>query len=278
MHRAAAALVLMALAVARLSGADPADLVVLGTLHGMHRQNPRYSAAILRDLIVKAKPAVILIELPPAIGGEPTIVQQRVAVSFANDENWSANAAADLLKIPVAVYDRDGRNEYYQKTRYFERETQLNRRVNSFRNAVESAKAFPAEVALLGPLLGNAARSRDDFMLHAGPDAINSEGFDRVIRLKHYIWEELMPELSARMEGLKDVSGEFTFFREEWHERNRIMSANIVEEAKKRPGKCIVVLCGCEHRYILRDLLSSQAEVRLKEFYEINPARDSVNK
>lgn len=250
-------------------GVDSTEVVLMGTLHGMHQQNSRYSVDILRDLIVRLKPGAILIELPPTISGEPTIPKQRVSGRFANDENWSANAAADVLQIPVVGYDREGRNEYYQQTKYFDRQERLNRRINSWLSSTENATTVPAEVALLGPLLGNAARSRDYFMLKTGPEVINSEGFDRIIRLKHFIWEELMPELSAKVGSLKDLAGEFAFFRDEWHERNRIMADNVATQARKRSGQRIVVLCGAEHRYILRDLLSTGPEIHLKEFYEV---------
>jgi hypothetical protein len=43
--------------------ADPTEVVLLGTLHGMHQQNPRYSLDTLRDLLVKLKPAAILRDL-----------------------------------------------------------------------------------------------------------------------------------------------------------------------------------------------------------------------
>src|ERR1022692_2588979 len=118
---------------------------------------------------------------------------------------------------------------------------------NSWLAAEENAKLAPAETALLGPLLGNAARSRDYFYSSSGPETINSEGLDRIIRLKHYIWEELMPRLSARIPSLSDLAGEFAFFRDEWHERNQIMADNIASQARKRPVQRIVVLCGCEH-------------------------------
>src|SRR5260370_24323105 len=92
-------------------GADSMEVVLLGTIHGMHQQNLRYSVDVLRDLIVRLKPGAILIELPPTIGREPTIEKQRASGRFANDENWSANAAADVLQIPVVGYDREGRKE-----------------------------------------------------------------------------------------------------------------------------------------------------------------------
>jgi Family of unknown function (DUF5694) len=249
--------------------ADSTEVVLVGTIHGMHRQNSRYSTGILRDLVVRLKPDAILIELPPAIGGQATIEKQRVSGRLATDENWSANAAADVLQIPVIACDREGRNEYYRQTKYFDREAQLNRRINSWSSSTENAATAPAEAALLGPLAENAARSQDYFMLNTGPEVINSEGFDRIIRLKHFIWEELMPELSAKVRSLNDLSGEFAFFRDEWHERNRIMAGNIAVQARQRPGQRIVVVCGCEHRYILHDLLLPEPQIRLKEFYEL---------
>lgn len=245
----------------------------MGTLHGMHPQNSRYSVDILRDLIVRLKPGAILIEPPPMIGGESTSEKQWAVGRFANDENWSANAAADVFQIPVFAYDREGRNEYYQETNCFDRQERLNRRINSWRSSTDNTTMAPAEGALLGPLLGNPARSRDYFMVNTGPELINSEGFDRIIRVKHFIWEELMPELSAKVKSLNDFAGEFVFFRDEWHERHRIMAGNIATQARKRPGQRIVVLCRCEHRYILRDLLLAQPEVHLKEFYEVPAAK-----
>jgi pheromone shutdown protein TraB len=257
------ALILLATAI---QAADRPEIVLLGTIHGAHQKNPRYSVDILRDLIVKVRPAAILIELPPTIGGEATIEKERIVKRFAGNECDSANAAADILRIPVAACDREGRNEFYRDTRYFERERELNRRIASWMASEESAKLAPAEAALLGPLLENAARSRDDFMQHSGPETINSEGFDRVIRLKHYIWEELMPQLSARVPALADLAPEFAYFRDEWHERNRIMADNIATQAGKRAGQRVVVLTGCEHRYILRELLAKKPGMAVKEF------------
>jgi uncharacterized protein DUF5694 len=250
-------------------GAESTEVVILGTLHDMHQQNARYSLEILRDLIVKLKPAAILIELPPAIGGEPTVEKQRAAGRFGNNENWSANAAAEMLQIPVIPYDREGRNEYYRETKYFDRQTQLSRRVGDWLNATENRKAAPAETAILGPILGGTNRSQRYFSYNTGPEIINSEGVDRIVRMKHYMWDELMPQLSPNLPRLGDLAAEFAFFRDEWHQRNRIMADNIAAQARKWPARRIVVLCGYEHRYILRDLLSSQADIHLREFYEV---------
>jgi len=46
------------------------------------------------------------------------------------------------------------------------------------------------------------------------------------------------------------------------------MANNIAAEARMRTGQRIVVLCGCEHRYILRDLLFAHPEIDLEESYQ----------
>ena len=80
-------------------------------------------------MIVELKPAAILIELPPAIDGQPTVVKERIASRFAGTEIDAANAAADALRIAVVGYDRAGRNEFYLETKYFGREEELSRRI-----------------------------------------------------------------------------------------------------------------------------------------------------
>ena len=171
-------------------GAESTEVVILGTLHDLHQQNARYSLDILRDLIVKLRPVAILIELPPTIGGERTVEKQRAAGRFGNNENWSANTAAEALQIPVIPYDREGRNEFYRETKYFDRQAQLSRRIGDWLNAAENRKAALAEAAILGPILGGTNRSQRYFSYNAGPEIINSEGVDRIVRMKHFMWEE----------------------------------------------------------------------------------------
>jgi len=69
---------------------------------------------------------------------------------------------------------------------------------------------------------------------------------------------------------MKDLIPEFKFFSDEWKERNEVMAKNIVEAARKNPSQRIVVLCGSEHRYMLRNLLAKDENLTLKEFYEIS--------
>jgi hypothetical protein len=261
-----------------LSLADPglAEVILLGTIHGRHQQNPRYSPQVLRDLIVRLKPAVILVELPSTIEGKPTIVDRQIAAWLAQNENWSANAAAEALQVPILPYDREGRNEFYKETKYFERQQQLSRRVESWLEDAEQHNSDPVETAIAGTLYDNAEQSQRYFDLNAGPEIINSEGYDRNIRNKHLIYRNIVPQFAPRIPSLSSLAAEFTYFREEWQERNAIMADNIAREARKHPTQRIAVLCGSEHRYILRDLLAKQSDILLKEFYEVDAKKGPV--
>jgi hypothetical protein len=145
------------LSVSRAEGADPTEVVILGTAHDEHHQNARYSLEILRDLIVNLKPAAILIEAPPTVGGKPTVRNDRgVGVWGNKNEGWASNAAAEALHVPVVPYDRDRRNDFYIETKYFDRQTQLSRHLNQW---FGSAKVS-TEGALIAAVFDNTSRSQ----------------------------------------------------------------------------------------------------------------------
>jgi hypothetical protein len=47
------------------------------------------------------------------------------------------------------------------------------------------------------------------------------------------------------------------------------MVQNILKAAQAYPGKRLCVLTGCEHRYILRDLLKDIPSIEVKEYWEL---------
>lgn len=69
--------------------------------------------------------------------------------------------------------------------------------------------------------------------------------------------------------GYEQLADEAHFFRDQWHERNRIMADNIIKAAKQYAGRRLVVVTGATHRYILRDLLKNEPNIELKEYGEL---------
>jgi hypothetical protein len=250
------------------------QIVILGTLHDFHKSNTNYSSEVLRHIIVQTKPSAILVELPPEIDGRKTVEHGRVTPAFDFNENTAANMAADALGVEIVPFDREGRNESYNKTHYFSRQTAASERASKW---IEAQMRMDPESpqAQACHLESEAQEKQMRLYKNGSPETINSPMHDMIIATKHGIDNEILPNLLA-VSGEQALAAEFRFFAKEWQERNQIMVSNIVAIARKHHGQCLVVLIGSEHRYILRDLLVNVPEVRLREFYRTNEWNQSA--
>ena len=245
----------------------PTQVVILGTLHSGHEANTNYSLEVLRKLIVAMKPAAILVEQPSENGGQPTVRNGRATNPGGSAECTVANLAADDLDVNVIPYDREGRDELYQRTRYFARQQAAYARLNQWLEAQK--RNAPGSIPILADRLETQAEtSQDRLMRSAGPEIINSPAHDMIIVTKHGILFGIRSKLLMAA-GERELAEEFLFVNDEWQERNQIMARHIREVACKFAGKRLVVLAGAEHRHILRELLAKAPEVELKEFYEV---------
>jgi hypothetical protein len=110
-----------------------------------------------------------------------------------------------------------------------------------------------------------------DIALHAGPRVVNSAAFDNLTESTQCLAYELIPPLFTGA-SRDTVIADLAFLANEWNTRNAIMADNIERIAKRYTEERIVVLCGAEHRYILRRLLSGRAGIVVREFYELESA------
>jgi len=241
------------------------QLIILGTLHGGHFQNPSYGPNVLKEILLSLKPDAILNEssLSEAENdGRPICREIRVP------EFWASDRVATQLGIRQIPYDRPERQELYRKTRYYERQKKSFDQYQAWAEETKKKDPENADLVVLG-LWGTASSSQMYFHLRAGPEIINSNGFDSVIRIKHTVYQSITPELLAKYPGNEELVKEFEFFGDEWRERNEIMADNILKAAREFVGDRLVVLTGSEHRYILRDLLEAAEEVELKEYWQV---------
>jgi hypothetical protein len=245
--------------------APPTQVVLLGTQHGAHKTSANYSLEVLRRVLVTIKPAAILIEQPPEMGGQPTVLNGRATNPGGSVECTMANLAADELDIEVISYDREGRNELYQKTRYFARQQVAWEKLEKWLK--EQKRTAPDSIPVLAERFAADAISNQARFDGCGPELINSPAYDAVIIAKHHMLFNLRPRLLKTI-GEKELAEEFRFVGEEWQERNEIMARNIRQIATRFPGKRLVVMTGAEHRYILQELLGNEPALNLLEFYE----------
>lgn len=249
----------------------PADcnktqVVIVGTIHGSHYKNPKYSPEILRQIILSLKPDAILNELPLSQvdpNGRPLFRDPK-----KHPEGWAADTVATKLGIKQIPFDRPDRQENFKKTNYFERQKRSKKLGNKWREQI--IKEDPNSVDLkITQLLGYAGQAEGYLFINSGPEVINSEARDSVIRIKKSLWYDIIPTILRKYPEYETLIDDYHFARDQWQQRNRIMADNIIKAAKEYPGKRLVAITGATHRYILRDLLKQEKSIDLKEYWEL---------
>jgi hypothetical protein len=244
---------------------EKTKVIIIGTIHSAHYNNTKYSPEKLREIILSLKPDVILNELPLNLvdpNGRPT---ENVRAKGGNPECWAADTVAMELGIKQIPFDRPDRQENFKKTNYFERQKKAFEFAQEWGRQTQKNDPNRLDLKIMG--LGEyASQSQGKFSDAA---TINSEAFDSTIRIKHFIWYEMMPQVLEKYKGYEEAADNFKFLGDEWKERNKIMADNIIKAAKQYTGKRLVVITGDEHRYILRDFLKNERFLDLKEYWEI---------
>ncbi len=244
------------------SAPQKTTVILVGTIHGAHYTNPEYSPAILKQIILSIKPDAILNELPLSHvdpNGRPFYRDPN-----KHPENWASDTIASQLGIKQIPFDRPDRQENFKKTDYFEKEKRAKELSNKWEKEISAKEPNCVDLKMLA-IGGLAAQAQTKF---TRPETINSDAFDLIINIKHTVFYEIAPQILAKYNGYETAASDFTFLAEQWKERNEIMAKNIIKAAKENPGKRLVVITGCEHRYILRDLLAKEQCIELKEYWE----------
>jgi len=246
------------------------QVVIIGTLHKQHYENPKYSPEVLKAIILSLKPDAILNELPLS-GVDPNgrpLAMLRIKNEHGGPESWAADTVAMQLGIKQIPFDQPDRQEIFKKTHYFEREKISNELFDKWSNQLFTKDPNSNDVKII-ELFIYAMRAQSNLDHKAGPEIINSEIYDSIIRMKHSLWHDILPEIIKKYPGYEKFADDQNFFKEHWNQRNRTMADNIIKAAEKYKGKRLFVITGDEHRYILKDLLEDEKSIELKEYWEI---------
>jgi hypothetical protein len=102
------------------------------------------------------------------------------------------------------------------------------------------------------------------------PEVINSDPCDVAMESKQHYGNDGMFTIVTSVPTLRQFAEFATFKRDFWIARNDAMVANILHWVKAlRPGT-ILVLCGFEHRYYLRNALRKRSPLdafMLREYW-----------
>lgn len=262
-----------ALATAQSIAKDKTEVVIIGTIHGAHYNNPEYSPETLKEIISSLNPNAILNELPLSQvdpNGRPL---HRDRDKYP--EGWTSDTVANELNIKQIPFDRPDREENFRKTNYLKRQKRSNKLINKWAKHVYEKDPNSLDLKII-QLKMHAGRAEGNLFMNKGPEVINSETHDSIIRIKKSVWYDIMPTILEKYPGYETLIEDYHFARDQWNQRNRIMADNIIKTAKQYRGKRLVVLTGATHRYILRDLLKNEPEIDLKEYWELIEPKSKI--
>ena len=240
--------------------------MIIGGIHHFHYESPKYTPEVLKEIIQALKPDAILNELPLSLvdpNGRPL---PRHYVQ--SPECWAADTVATQLGIKQIPFDRPNRQEHYRKTKKFERRKKAEKRFSEWLEQVK-IKAPESVDLKITQLSTYCLQAQIDLSNNVGPEIINSDGYDEIIRIRHILWKEIRPEILKKYPGYEKLVEDYDFDYQEWQERNRIMANNIIKATKEYAGKRLVVITGAEHRHTLRDLLRDEKSIELKEYWQL---------
>jgi hypothetical protein len=257
---AAVALVAIVPAVARPAPQTPTEIVVVGTVH---TATEKYSVQDLVRIFQKVRPDVILFEYPA------DMMTPGFEFKSVVKDSLEQQAVLEYVKgtgAKIRPYDIAGRNVFYERTHYFERQRQCNQELN----ARIDTKGLSAEAQKVVDAL-DAANARRDAIGRSDPMAINSFQADTASNDRQWFMNQGIPEIVRLTPGLRGCEAFWNASRAYWILRNDEMLRNIRRFATEFAGKRLVVLCGYEHRYYLRSHLydwDEQPGYVLKEYWE----------
>jgi len=244
-------------------------IYVIGTCHG---DTIGFKTDDLYKLLCEIKPDVILDESP--IDNRCAMMDWLNACANYYKTRGGGEAAAVLKYLDdheaeVLPYDIKGRNDYFIKTKFFEKEQAFNEACNTY---FKQPTANPTATYLYR-LINSMSRK---FGFHETKDKrsiyeINSplcdvqvETYISLIRQVNKALFNLVPEF-AQYE--KDFWKMLNFHAR----RDKAMISNILSYNKQFEDKTIVVLCGYFHRYaLIKGLVGKQKQHDFSLITELN--------
>lgn len=206
--------------------AQPAQVIVLVTLHRMHETVPGYSFDRLGQIIEQLKPDVLCVELQPE------------DLTARPDESTKR----EYPKVIYPLIDR----YHYQVYALEPAEPTYSAIIKPY---VAGAQIFQKEQPAMASAFDQYSKG-----LYAGltaywtsPARVNDATTDAQFTAKHALQQAMMG--AAERTGWQRWNGEFL--------------ATITRAARENPGKRIVVTVGAEHGYWLRDHLADVSGVKL---------------
>jgi hypothetical protein len=201
-------------------------IVILGVLHSFHSQVPSYSLEHLKSALEKIKPDVLCAEL------------KQSEIDSDKKQNY---------KIEYGVILPYTKNHNVKVVGLDPEEPLLSKMVDPY---VKNQKEFPKRSPVESKVQDIYQAQLFDYLIKehwVSIDKTQSAITNTLFQLKHRFQEELM--------GPEEKNG--------WDKFNEYYANIISTEAKKNPGKTVLVTIGLEHVYWLKEKLGKDSALTL---------------
>ena len=226
---------------------DTTEVLVVGTIHGMHRDNPNYPYESIVRILETFDPDVVCVEIRPEDFRRRSYLTEMMLATI-----WGIEA--DRSVVPIDWWDsknnaRDERSEYQTTEEYRLEEAEIER----LERESEVIRAFQRQYGKEKKIWRQAKKRYATFW--------NGAAFNDYVHEGYRISMDVFGDSCVNLY---------------YQTRNDRMLKRILHAIAANPGKRVIVLTGAEHKHYFDDALGSQDGVRLIPFEAILPLEDAA--
>lgn len=217
------------------------EVLVVGTIHGMHAKNPHYSYHDIVRILATYNPDAICVEIPPSYFQKKSYLQEMTLACIYGAEHGIPSYPIDHWGVNYNV--RAARKEYMQTEDY-----KMKKRVeDSLLQHSSIIQRFEEKYGSLDSLWSSNS---------VGYEFFNGKDYNDYTREAYRI------EIDVYGDGVMNLHSEV---------RNAKMLSLIDSAIALRHAKRVIVFTGAEHKYYFDDALAKRDSVKLVPFNEILP-------
>lgn len=233
---------------------------LIGTAHD---ERNYINADSLTFALNKIKPDVILIELEQKhFNKDFKFNLEEYPDLISTNENKAVYKYQNENKTIVRPFDIEGRNEFYKKENFKERENKMFGEILNLYKNNQLTQQNKTDFEILLDVLSNYSELQFSSLRES-----NSDVATKFLMLKNKVNYDLMISIVKNTKQLKKWLKFAELRKKFWEDRNNAMFEKIKTYSKEFPNKKIVILVGNDHKYFLQRLLIND-KFEVKNYYE----------
>ncbi len=228
-----------------------------------HEEKNYINVDSLTYALDKIKPDLILVELEEKYFTEDYQFNlEKYPDLLSTNENIASYKYQQLHAVKLLPFEIEGRNEFYRKENYFEKENQMFDEMLKLYKENKLSENSKTDFEILF----SALSSYSDLKFRSLSEA-NSDVATKFLALKNEINFNLTISIVKQTKELEKWLKFSELRKDFWNRRNKAMFDKINAYSEKYPDEKIVVLVGNDHKYFLLELLK-QNKFEVKNYYE----------